>query len=93
MLEYITKFPDGIFRVPANYYAAECAFAEGDDVVALAGYLFVESSGELSFRKRTVERLASLYYASEDYENAFTISSRLLAWSAMRMKVAVQDWG
>ena len=79
MLEYITKFPDGIFRVPANYYAAECAFAEGDDVVALAGYQFVESSGELSFRKHTVERLASLYYASEDYENAFTYFQQVIS--------------
>ncbi|MEL0026760.1 MAG: tetratricopeptide repeat protein, partial [Schleiferiaceae bacterium] len=79
MLEYIAKFPDGIFRVPANYYAAECAFAEGDDVVALAGYEFVESSGELSFRKRTVERLASLYYASEDYENAFTYFQQVVS--------------
>ena len=79
MLEYIAKFPDGIFRVPANYYAAECAFAEGDDVVALAGYEFVERSGELSFRKRTVERLASLYYASEDYENAFTYFQQVVS--------------
>jgi TolA-binding protein len=79
MLEYIAKFPDGIFRVPANYYAAECAFAEGDDAVALAGYEFVERSGELSFRKRTVERLASLYYASEDYENAFTYFQQVVS--------------
>ena len=27
MKEYLTKFPDGIFRVPANYYLAECAFS------------------------------------------------------------------
>ncbi len=79
MLEYIAKFPDGIFRVPANYYAAECAFAEGDDEVALAGYEFVEGSGELSFRKRTVERLASLYYANEDYENAFTYFQQVVS--------------
>ncbi|MCH1534380.1 MAG: tetratricopeptide repeat protein [Schleiferiaceae bacterium] len=72
MLEYIERFPDGIFQVPANYYMAECAFAEGDDALATKGYEAVEGSGALSFRKRTVERLASLYYADQDYENAFT---------------------
>ena len=72
MLEYIERFPDGIFQVPANYYMAECAFAEGDDALATKGYEAVERSGALSFRKRTVERLASLYYADQDYENAFT---------------------
>ena len=33
----LEKFPDGIFRVPANYYLAECAFnQEQDDVAKLA---------------------------------------------------------
>ena len=72
MLEYIERFPDGIFQVPANYYMAECAFAEGNDALATKGYEAVERSGALSFRKRTVERLASLYYADQDYDNAFT---------------------
>jgi len=71
MLEYLSKFPDGIFRVPANYYAAECAFMEGDDDVALNSYEFVAASGNLSFRKQTVERLASLYYAQQNFDKAF----------------------
>ena len=78
MLEYLIKFPDGIFRVPANYYAAECAFIQGDDEVALKGYEFVASSGELSFRKQTVERLASLYYARQDFDKAFYYYQQVL---------------
>jgi hypothetical protein len=79
MQEYLAKFPDGIFRTPANYYMAECAFSEGDDALAIKGYEAVERSGELSFRKRTVERLASLYYADEAYESAFTYFQQVVS--------------
>jgi TolA-binding protein len=71
MQEYLIKFPDGIFRVPANYYMADCAFSKGDDAIAKDAYEFVASSGELSFRKQVVERLASIYYAEQNYDKAF----------------------
>lgn len=78
MGDYLDKFPDGIFRVPANYYLAECAFNAGQDDVAKASYEFVAASGELSFRKRTVERLASLYYAERDFDKSFYYYQQVL---------------
>lgn len=78
MGEYLRKFPDGIFRVPANYYLAECAFSQGNDSLALGAYEFVAASGELSFRKQTVERLASLYYAEQNFEKAFYYFEQVL---------------
>ena len=41
-------------------------------------YEFVAASGELSFRKQTVERLASLYYAEQDFEQAFYYYEQVL---------------
>ena len=78
MKEYLDKFPDGIFRVPANYYLAECAFNQEQDDVAKMAYEFVAASGELSFRKQTVERLASLYYAEQNFEKAFYYYEQVL---------------
>ena len=78
MSDYLAKFPDGIFRVPANYYLAECAFNAGADSIALPAYEFVASSGELSFRKQTVERLASLYYAEQNFDKAFYYYQQVL---------------
>ena len=78
MAEYLNKFPDGIFRVPANYYLAECAFNQGLDSVAKMAYEFVAASGELSFRKQTVERLASLNYATQNFEQAFYYYEQVL---------------
>ena len=78
MTDYLNKFPDGIFRVPANYYLAECAFSQGQDSLAQNAYEFVAASGELSFRKQTVERLASLYYAEQDFEQAFYYYEQVL---------------
>ena len=78
MTDYLNKFPDGIFRVPANYYLAECAFSQGQDSLAQKAYEFVAASGELSFRKQTVERLASLYYAEQDFEQAFYYYEQVL---------------
>ena len=78
MQDYLTKFPDGIFRVPANYYLAECAFNQGEDVIARNAYEFVAASGELSFRKQTVERLASLYYAERNFDKAYYYYQQVL---------------
>jgi len=78
MKAYLEKFPDGIFRVPANYYLAECAFNDGQDSLALPAYEFVAASGELSFRKQTVERLASLYYAEQNFDKAFYYYQQVL---------------
>ncbi|MEY2962913.1 MAG: hypothetical protein RL754_174 [Bacteroidota bacterium] len=78
MQDYLSKFPDGIFRVPANYYLAECAFAASQDNLAKSSYEFVAASGELSFRKQTVERLASLYYAEQNYDKAFYYYQQVL---------------
>lgn len=78
MGDYLEKFPDGIFRVPANYYLAECAFNAGQDSLAKASYEFVAASGDLSFRKQTVERLASLYYADQNFDKAFYYYGQVL---------------
>ena len=78
MKEYLTKFPDGIFRVPANYYLAECAFSLGQDELAEKSYEFVAASGELSFRKHVVERLAALYYSEQKYDQAYHYYEQVL---------------
>lgn len=78
MQDYLSKFPDGIFRVPANYYLAQCAFNDGQDSIAREAYEFVASSGELSFRKQTVERLASLFYAEQNFQKAFFYYQQVL---------------
>lgn len=78
MQQYLEKFPDGIFRVSAHYYMAECAFTLERDDLALESYEFVAASGDLSFRKRTVERLATLYYARQNHEKAYYYFEQVL---------------
>ena len=78
MIDYLNKFPDGIFRVPANFYLAECAFNAGNDSIAKSSYEFVAASGDLSFRKETVERLAAIYYGEQDFNQAFYYYEQVL---------------
>ena len=78
MQQYLSKFPDGIFRTPAHYYLAECAFALEQDEVAKDAYEVVAQSGDLGFRKRTVERLATIYYAELNYEKAYLYFEQVL---------------
>ena len=80
MKEYLAKFPDGIFHVPAHYYLAECSFQLSDDETAMKSYEFVAGSGQMTYKKRTVEQLAALYYAYKNYNKAYTYYEQVLGF-------------
>lgn len=100
---YVTKFPDGIFSLNANYYLGECAYKAHKDELAEAALDRVVNEARSEYTERSIAMLASINYASKDYSRALHFYEQLFNFSeepaqlqkarigAMRCAVAVQD--
>jgi TolA-binding protein len=75
--QYIQKFPDGIFIIPANYYKAECDTKLGDIDPAITAYTFVVSKTKNEFTEQSLYRLTDMLYKKQDYKQAATYYAQL----------------
>ncbi|HMJ47405.1 MAG TPA: tetratricopeptide repeat protein [Ferruginibacter sp.] len=68
---YLTRFPDGVYAIDANYYKAECFQRNKDWKNAVQGYEFVNNKGlSKFFEKATLEAARISYFELKDYTNA-----------------------
>jgi tetratricopeptide (TPR) repeat protein len=67
---YVTKFPNGVFIVKANYYLADCAYKEKVYDKALTAYEFLMSSNRTDYLERSYRNAAYICYNNKDYEKA-----------------------
>lgn len=66
--EYILRFPNGYFVVPASFYRGECYFSAEDFGSAYKDYSFVLDKGKNRFTERSLQRASSInYYHFKNY--------------------------
>ncbi len=74
---YLSKFPDGFFRVNANYYKADCAFRNKKYEAALEGYNFIISKPKSSFTEKSLLNAGIINYRMKQYDKALDDFERL----------------
>jgi TolA-binding protein len=69
--EYLNKYPDGSFALPANFLRSECYVKHKDWNNALAGYEAVLNKGNSKYAERSALAASRIYYFElQDYSKA-----------------------
>ena len=69
--DYLQRFPNGYFSLPAHFYRGECHFSFQDLDRAVGDYDKVLAVGANRFTERSLQRAASInYYHIKDYRTA-----------------------
>lgn len=75
---YLAKFPDGKFRLKANFYLAESYYNQKDYGHALNHYAAVLAEGNSPFSERAALQASSIsFYQNKDYNNALGYFNQL----------------
>lgn len=76
---YLTDFPNGAFRLNAQFYLAEILRHAGNTAEALSYYRQVSSQPNNHFTEPSLIAAADILYSDEEYEEAFGFYERLEA--------------
>ena len=74
---YVTKFPNGIHALKANFYLAQSYFADGLESNAIANYEYVVSKSRNEFTEQALARLAQIYIKKQDAPKTIVTLKRL----------------
>ena len=74
---YITKFPNGVFIVKANYYLADCAFKEKVYDKALRSYEFLMTTNRADYQERSYRNAAYISFNDKNYDKAYQYYTEL----------------
>lgn len=75
--DYLTKFPNGINALKANFYLAQSYFADGLENNAVPNYEYVIAKPRNEFTEQALARLAQINLKKNDYNKAVPILKRL----------------
>ncbi|MVT41291.1 tetratricopeptide repeat protein [Chitinophaga oryziterrae] len=68
---YLQKYPNGQFVLPAQFYKSECAYNNKDYTNALPGYEFVLSKNNSLYAERSALQAANInFFQQKNYEKA-----------------------
>ncbi|MGL2964774.1 tetratricopeptide repeat protein [Flavobacterium sp. RSB2_4_14] len=74
---YVSKFPNGIHALKANFYLAQSYFADGLESNAIPNYEFVVNKPRSEFTEQSLARLCEIHLKKEDYTKAIPVLQRL----------------
>jgi TolA-binding protein len=74
---YVSKFPNGLHALKANFYLAQLYFADNLENNTIKHYEFVVSKSRNEFTEQALARLCQVHLKAKDYNNAITVLQRL----------------
>jgi len=74
---YVSKFPNGIHALKANFYLAQSYFADGASASSIPNYEFVVSKSRNEFTEPSLARLAEIYLKKDDANKTIATLKRL----------------
>jgi TolA-binding protein len=74
---YVSKFPNGLHALKANFYLAQLYFADNLENNAIKHYEFVVSKSRNEFTEQALARLCQVHLKAKDYNNAIPVLQRL----------------
>ena len=74
---YVSKFPNGIHALNANFYLAQSYFSNGQENQSVPNYEFVINESHSEFTEQSLLRLAQIFLKSDSYDKAIPVLLRL----------------
>ncbi len=74
---YVSKFPNGLHSLNANFYLAQLYFADGQETKAIPSYEAVIARTRSEFTEQSLARLAQIYIKKNDNVKSIAILKRL----------------
>jgi TolA-binding protein len=74
---YVSRFPNGIHSLKANFYLAQLYFADGLENNAIPHYEFVASKPRSEYTEQSLARLTEIHLKKKDYAKAIPALKRL----------------
>lgn len=74
---YVSKFPNGIHSLKANFYLAQSYYADGLEANAIPNYEFVINKPRSEYTEQSLARLCEIHLKKDDYTKAVPVLKRL----------------
>ena len=74
---YVSKFPNGIHALKANFYLAQSYFSDAQESKSIPNYEFVIDQPRSEFMEQSLARLAQIFLKNDNYDKAIPVLSRL----------------
>ena len=74
---YVSKFPNGIHSLKANFYLAQSYFSDALESKSVPNYEYVIAEPRSEFTEQSLARLAQIFLKNDDNSKAITVLSRL----------------
>ena len=74
---YVTKFPNGLHSLKANFYLAQSYYNDGLPANAVPNYEFVISKQRSEYTEQSLARLCEIHLKKEDFAKAIPVLKRL----------------
>jgi len=74
---YVSKFPNGLHALKANFYLAQSYFNDNQQAAAIPNYEFVVSKPRNEFTEQSLARLAQIYLKRDDAAKTIATLKRL----------------
>ncbi|MCX6272004.1 MAG: tetratricopeptide repeat protein [Bacteroidetes bacterium] len=90
---YIEKFPQGIFRLQAHAYLADCQFRSNQPEEALKSYQYVINEPQSKFTETALLNASAIYFSKKDYEKALAAYKQLLQSAEFSTSMLISQTG
>jgi len=74
---YVSKFPNGIHALKANFYLGQSYFSDAQESKSVSNYEYVINQSRSEFTEQSLARLSQIYLKNEDKFKAIAVLSRL----------------
>lgn len=74
---YVSKFPNGIHALKANFYLGQLYFADNLQANAIPNYEYVVSKSRNEFTEQSLARLCEIHLKKDDFTKAIPVLKRL----------------
>ncbi len=74
---YVSKFPNGIHSLKANFYLAQSYFSDGQESKSVRNYEYVIEQPRSEFTEQSLARLAQIFLKNDDKTKAIPVLLRL----------------
>jgi tetratricopeptide (TPR) repeat protein len=74
---YVSKFPNGIHSLKANFYLAQSYFADAQESKSVPNYEYVVNQPRNEFTEQSLVRLAQIHLKNSDCAKAIPVLSRI----------------
>jgi TolA-binding protein len=91
--KYLAQFPNGIYKLNATFYKAECDFRNKDYDKALTGYTAITNEPRNLYTEKSLLKAAQINYSKKNYENAAQLFAKLEQGADMRDNILSAQLG